>query len=346
MADNASLAYELRSDGVLYDLDCGVKVRLRGKSAARVSVTMQRGNAFIPPETGDLGTSRFRDRLAAKAGEHFGEVNGFAGELGLIAVAYPDHLTERERAADQTIAGENEAPELMGTPYRVAGGGFVRLKRTQEGEIPKRLTNFTAKITADVAEDDGAEVRRSFEIEARLANAGRLETFTIPSSQFAPMGWVTEHLGASAIIYPGSVVKDHARAAVQMLSGEVESRHVYAHTSWREVDGAWVYLQAGGGIGQVGQVSEEGGEGEPGSVSTRITSKAPEAMRRAQSAPGLAVKNYAQNPTGGTLEYLTKAVVRYLDLPDENWRAYTEQVRELAEDSNNHPIDCPCEECA
>ncbi len=128
----------------------------------------------------------------------------------------------------------------------------MRLKRTQEGDIPERLTNFTAKIAADVAEDDGAEVRRHFEIEAELA--GRRQSFTIPSAQFAPMSWVTEHLGASAIIYPGSVVKDHARTAVQMLSGDVAARRVYAHTGWREIDGEWAYLHAGGGIGRVSDI--------------------------------------------------------------------------------------------
>ncbi len=75
------------------------------------------------------------------------------------------------------------------------------------------------------------------------------------------------------------------------------------------------------------------------------TEQASEAMRRAQSGPGLALKNYARSPTKAALEYLTKAVLRNLDLDDSNWGAYTEQVRELADDSDNHPLDCPCEEC-
>ena len=31
--------------------------------------------------------------------------------------------------------------------------------------------------------------------------------------------WVTEHLGARAIVYPGLGLRDHARAAMQVLSG-------------------------------------------------------------------------------------------------------------------------------
>src|SRR5215217_8424884 len=138
------------------------------------------------------------------------------------------------------------------TPYRNTPRGLVWEKPTQNGAMPTPLTNFIARITGDVAEDDGAEVRRSFEIKAELN--GRRTVFTIPSSQFSGMGWATEHLGAGAIVYPGFGTKDHARAAIQLLSGSVPTRSVYAHTGWRLVDGEWVYLHAGGAIGRVGQV--------------------------------------------------------------------------------------------
>lgn len=120
-------------------------------------------------------------------------------------------------------------------PYRETPAGLVWDKPTQNGSVPTPLTNFTARIVRDVAEDDGAEVRRNFEIEAFLN--GRRESFSVPSSNFAGMGWATEHLGASAIVYPGFGAKDHARAGVQMLSGDVPAERVYAHTGWREVGG-------------------------------------------------------------------------------------------------------------
>src|SRR5919107_153296 len=137
-------------------------------------------------------------------------------------------------------------------PYRATPGGLVWDKPTQNGAVPTPLTNFSARIIGDVAEDDGAEVRRSFEIEAELN--GRRTVFTIPSSQFSGMGWATEHLGAAAVVYPGFGLKDHARAAIQMLSGDIPVGRVYSHTGWREIDGDWLYLHAGGAIGRVGQV--------------------------------------------------------------------------------------------
>jgi hypothetical protein len=120
-------------------------------------------------------------------------------------------------------------------PYQATESGLVWEKPPQNGSVMTPLTNFTAKITRDVAEDDGAEVRRRFEIEATLN--GRREVFSVASSRFEGMGWATEHLGASAVVYPGFGLKGHARVAVQLLYGEVPTERVYAHTGWRKVDG-------------------------------------------------------------------------------------------------------------
>ena len=145
----------------------------------------------------------------------------------------------------------DEEPEL---PYRATPGGLLWDKPTQNGSVATPLTNFTARIKADVSEDDGAEVERGFEIEAMLS--GRRHTFTVPARQFPGMGWVAEHLGAGAIVQPGFAIKDHARTAIQTLSGEIPARRIYAHTGWRKIDGEWLYLHAGGAIGK--NVDNEG----------------------------------------------------------------------------------------
>jgi 3'-5' exonuclease len=139
-------------------------------------------------------------------------------------------------------------------PYRAAPGGLIWDKPTQNGSVPIPLTNFTARIVADVAEDDGAEVKRHFEIEAR--NGERHARFDVPAAKFASMNWPTEHLGALALVYPGFGTKDHARAAIQLLSEEVEERRIYTHTGWREVDGVWGYLHGGGAIGPEGVLED------------------------------------------------------------------------------------------
>ncbi len=151
-------------------------------------------------------------------------------------------------------------------PYRATPSGLVWKRSTQDGIVPTALTNFTATITADVIEDDGAEVWRSFEIEATLG--ARKQAFAVPAAKFGCMGWVTEHLGAGAIVQPGFGLKDRARTAIQELSGEVPVRHSYAHTGWRKTEGRWVYLHAAGGIGLEGAVPALRVE-LPGSLSKR-----------------------------------------------------------------------------
>ena len=50
------------------------------------------------------------------------------------------------------------------------------------------LADFTARIIADVVEDDGAEERCFYEIEATVG--ARTQSVTVPASQFASMTWV------------------------------------------------------------------------------------------------------------------------------------------------------------
>jgi hypothetical protein len=114
------------------------------------------------------------------------------------------------------------------------------------------LTNFRARIVGENALDDGVETRREFEIEAWLR--GRTFVFKIPAAKFEGMTWVTGEMGAEAVVHAGSGVRDHARTAIQILSGTIPGSVSYAHTGWREVDGRMVYLHAGGAIGSNGSV--------------------------------------------------------------------------------------------
>jgi hypothetical protein len=135
-------------------------------------------------------------------------------------------------------------------PYVATPEGLFWKKKTKDGETAITLQNFPARIVADVCEDDGAEEHHSLEIVA-LVNK-RTKHVTIPASQFAGMNWAIQHLGPNAILLPGFGTKDHARAAIQFLSGDVPTRKIYTHTGWREIDGQQVYLHAGGALGPQG----------------------------------------------------------------------------------------------
>jgi hypothetical protein len=154
------------------------------------------------------------------------------------------------------LLGRVEADTAAAKPqYRAAAGGMVWLKRTRDGYISIPLTNFTASIVSDILTDDGAETTRQYELEAGLH--GRTYRVTVPAAQFASLGWVSEHLGAQAVLYPGQVMKDHARAAIQQLSDRIIERRLYRHTGWRRhADGTWAYCHGGGALGQGGQVPD------------------------------------------------------------------------------------------
>src|SRR5262249_51817704 len=145
----------------------------------------------------------------------------------------------REKPAADNGVGMGEAG-----PYRETSTGLVRLEikgaPAERVEIPHPLTNFTARIVADVSRDDGAEITRAFEIVARIGD--RSERFTLPVSHFAAMRWPTEHMGSRAVVYAGQGKSDHTRAAIQLLSATTEERTVLTHTGWRKIHDQLIYL--------------------------------------------------------------------------------------------------------
>jgi Domain of unknown function (DUF3854)/3'-5' exonuclease len=158
------------------------------------------------------------------------------------------HATQELREPPQD--DENGEPAAR---YRATSQGLVWGKPTRYGISPTPLTNFTAEIVSDVVEDDGAEEKHTFEIEARLRE--RQRRFEVPASRFASMNWVAEHLGASAFVYPGFGYEKHAAVAIQSLSGEIAERRYFAHTGWRKIEEEWAYLHAGGAIGPKGPLT-------------------------------------------------------------------------------------------
>ena len=143
-------------------------------------------------------------------------------------------------------------PDKRMIPYEETSAGIFQIKETDDGPIRLPLTNFTARIIADVVRDDGVEQTHAFEIEATLHD--RTRQFAVPASRFAALHWAPEHLGAAAAVVPGFTVRDHARFAIQQLSGDPPRRVRYTHTGWRRIDDEWIYLHAGGAIGPNGPV--------------------------------------------------------------------------------------------
>ena len=155
------------------------------------------------------------------------------------------------KAAERQHANQREK-ERRAHPYRATERGLVRVVQEQDGEYEVPLSNFTAEIAAEVTHDDGEETQKFFEIEAMVD--GKPKRAEIPAAKYPAMNWVTEKLGGRAILCAGNSAKDGARAAIQYLSPEPQQRTLYVHTGWRQIDGKWLYLHAGGAIGADGSV--------------------------------------------------------------------------------------------
>lgn len=178
-----------------------------------------------------LGWRKYSDRADA------GDVN-YAGIV--------DELERTGRTPVLRIGSDS------GSAYVARDGGLYWNKKTGDGAISIKLTNFTARIVADVVKDDGAESRREIEIEGSLR--GRTCRFLLLADSFPVMAWPIKHLGSGAVVEPGFGLRDRARAAIQELSGEVFERTVYAHVGWRTIDGRRAYLHAGGALGADGPI--------------------------------------------------------------------------------------------
>ncbi len=159
-------------------------------------------------------------------------------------------------AFDELIAKAQEKPEMAGvqTPrHQQTKAGIVWMKPTPDGDEPVSLTNFTAEIVADIVEHDGMEARRHFELLAEVN--GKHKRFSVPAKEFPNLTWVTEQLGARAIVTPGTWVKDQVRAAIQSTSAHIVERRVFTHTGWQRNDhGDWYYFHGGGILGAGGHV--------------------------------------------------------------------------------------------
>jgi hypothetical protein len=161
----------------------------------------------------------------------------------------------------------------------------------QNGEpIAKVLTNFSARILTNVTEDDGVEPKNVFEIAAQCHHRAR--RFYVPASDFPKMVWPIEKLGAEAILAPGMGAKDHARAAIQYLSGDIKRRTVHTHSGWRRIGGEPLYLHGDGAIGESGLKD---------SVKVRLPQS-------------LAAFRLPQPPSGARLKNAVRASLRFLDL--------------------------------
>lgn len=170
---------------------------------------------------------------------------GIRKDIDLLAIA---PVVTRATSAQAPTTRQKGTVE----DYRETAQGVLWLKATREGTVEVPLCNFTARIVTECEEDDGVEVRRTFDIA--VTQGARTATVRIPWERFNAVNWPIEALGADAAIVPGPMARDHVRFMTQLFSQGAPRRTRYAHLGWRKINEQWAYLHAGGAIGEAGSV--------------------------------------------------------------------------------------------
>ncbi|MGZ3775209.1 MAG: DUF3854 domain-containing protein [Pseudobdellovibrionaceae bacterium] len=166
------------------------------------------------------------------------------------AISPFEYNTSYYHSKDELNAGSR----VFEKKYEIKNGCINWNKRNSETAIPIPfpLCNFSATIEAEETIDDGIEEKKVFLISGILSSGRLLPKVRIPADQFGSMSWILSNWGASAIPVAGMGTKDHLRAAIQDLSGNVPTIVSYGHTGWRMVNDDWFYFFNGGAISKNG----------------------------------------------------------------------------------------------
>jgi hypothetical protein len=164
----------------------------------------------------------------------------------LVWVGSDDDPPEQLPSAEKDGSIQRFPTEIA---YELRGTRMVRRQQLDNGRVRYTpVANFNARIVREIIVDDDCTLKREFGVEAELG--GQRFAFVVSAAEFSRMGWVLQRLGPQAIVYPGQ--QQHARAAIQWLSGEIRRERIFSHLGWRKYGEGWVYLHAGGALGAQG----------------------------------------------------------------------------------------------
>ncbi len=147
------------------------------------------------------------------------------------------------------VEGDPQAPS---GPYEVVDGRICCVRETKYGTVNVPLCNFVASVVEEVELDDGVETSRAYLLDGTLASGERLPMARVPTESFGTLSWVPTNWGLRAVVAAGFSTRDKLREAIQLLSPEAPRRRVFTHTGWRKIDSRWIYLTAGGAVGEEG----------------------------------------------------------------------------------------------
>lgn len=150
---------------------------------------------------------------------------------------------ERQQAQLEKLRAKQSKVDAPPERYSIDAGQICF-----EGEP---ITNFTARISADIEFDDQLEPRREYEIVARIAGDTRDRTSRIRAEEFAESSkWIEKAIGAKARVSPKR--GEYVREAIKIASKDCDEKRIIAHTGWRNDGNGWKFYHAGGATGADG----------------------------------------------------------------------------------------------
>jgi hypothetical protein len=161
--DSSRLPYENRPDGILFHLRDDAKMLLKWSTSTKVVVEMWRGEALMPPDTGNLNSANFREKLARSAKLAFEKdgkdtVPNILDDIGMVALAMSspiggeeddedkrktlwDLLTQEMGPVDWMIKYAKEGGQYFHTP-EMEGYATVKIERGHQETYPLYSRNF------------------------------------------------------------------------------------------------------------------------------------------------------------------------------------------------------------
>ena len=148
--DEHSLPYEIRDDGsILFHLRDEVKLIMRWSTSTKVIVELFRGMDLMPPDTGNLNSSNFREKLARNARLFFAKgdkdtVPNILADLGMVALAMSSPAGSAKENADRDqkeptlwdILAKGDDPFTLAVKYcKEAGTYFHNAEQEAYGTV-------------------------------------------------------------------------------------------------------------------------------------------------------------------------------------------------------------------
>ncbi len=140
----------------------------------------------------------------------------------------------------------NESENIYAPPYEIIDGCLYYRKISKQGEAYIRLCNFAPRIVCEITVDDGTELTRRYLVSGTDEDGRTLPEVEVAASELERLEWMLNRWDASLDIEVVSQVEKHIRHAMKSTAKYATKKSVFAHTGWKQINGAWEYLMPGG----------------------------------------------------------------------------------------------------